>query len=49
MFRDAVIAFEQASPLGELTIRWTGAQQDWTAENLSEEYEDMEPVPDEPR
>nr|WP_045076735.1 segregation/condensation protein A [Psychromicrobium lacuslunae] len=41
MFRDAVIAFDQASPLGELTIRWTGAQQDWTAANLSEEYEDM--------
>lgn len=47
MFRDAVIAFEQASPLGELTIRWTGAQEDWSAENLSEEYEDTEPVPDE--
>lgn len=41
MFRDAVIAFDQASPLGELTIRWTGAQDDWTAENLSEEYEDV--------
>lgn len=39
MFRDAVIAFEQASPLGELTIRWSAAQQDWTAENLSEEYD----------
>lgn len=49
MFRDAVVAFEQASPLGELTIRWTGVQPDWTAENLSEEYEEMEPVPDEPR
>ncbi|WP_394941237.1 segregation and condensation protein A [Psychromicrobium sp. YIM B11713] len=42
MFRDAVIAFEQASPLGELTIRWTAAREDWTAENLSEEYEDSE-------
>ncbi|WP_246279463.1 segregation and condensation protein A [Psychromicrobium silvestre] len=39
MFRDAVIAFDQASPLGELTIRWTGAHEEWTAESLSEEYE----------
>ncbi|WP_285723854.1 segregation and condensation protein A [Psychromicrobium xiongbiense] len=42
MFRDAVISFEQASPLGELTVRWTGAQQEWKAENLSEEYETVE-------
>ncbi len=40
MFRDAVIAFEQASPLGELTVRWSGPDTDWSGENLSEEYED---------
>lgn len=40
MFRDAVIAFEQASPLGELTVRWSGPDAEWNSENLSEEYED---------
>jgi segregation and condensation protein A len=41
MFRDAVIAFDQAAPLGELTVRWTGPDTEWTGENLSEEYEDV--------
>ncbi len=40
MFRDAVIAFEQASPLGELAVRWSGPDTDWSSENLAEEYED---------
>ncbi|ABY24319.1 segregation and condensation protein [Renibacterium salmoninarum ATCC 33209] len=40
MFRDAVIAFEQASPLGDLTVRWTGAQEDWSAESMTEEYDE---------
>jgi segregation and condensation protein A len=44
MFRDAAIAFDQASPLGELTVRWTGPDRDWSAERLSEEYEDV-PLP----
>jgi len=41
MFRDAVIAFDQASPLGDLTVRWTGPDSDWSTERLSEEYEDV--------
>ncbi|MEV7649778.1 ScpA family protein [Arthrobacter sp. NPDC089319] len=45
MFRDAVIAFDQTAPLGELTVRWTGPDAEWTGENLSEEYEDT-PVPE---
>jgi segregation and condensation protein A len=40
LFRDAVVAFDQAAPLGELTVRWTGADRDWSAEGLSEEYEE---------
>jgi segregation and condensation protein A len=27
LFREGVVAFEQMSPLGELTIRWTGADE----------------------
>ncbi|UVJ41016.1 ScpA family protein [Arthrobacter sp. CJ23] len=38
MFRDRVVAFEQAAPLGDLTVRWTGNHEDWSSENLSEEY-----------
>nr|WP_269046457.1 ScpA family protein [Paenarthrobacter sp. Z7-10] len=38
MFRDAVIAFEQAGPLGELTVRWTGSNRGWSSGDLSEEY-----------
>ncbi|MGL4176733.1 MAG: segregation/condensation protein A, partial [Dermatophilaceae bacterium] len=26
LFRDASVAFEQAEALGELTVRWTGAE-----------------------
>ncbi len=28
LFREAAVAFEQLTPLGELTIRWTGGEQD---------------------
>jgi segregation and condensation protein A len=27
LFRDAQIAFDQVEPLGDLTVRWTGADQ----------------------
>ncbi len=37
MFRDAVVAFEQASPLGELQVRWTGASRDAGSSHLSAE------------
>jgi segregation and condensation protein A len=39
MFRDGVVAFDQASPLGELTVRWTGSRTGWTSAGLSEEFE----------
>ncbi|WP_217697912.1 segregation and condensation protein A [Sinomonas mesophila] len=39
LFRDRAVAFEQAGPLAELSVRWT-AGEGWTAERLSEEYED---------
>lgn len=38
MFRDAVVSFNQALPLGELTVRWTGVRE-WTPDAISEEYE----------
>lgn len=39
MFRDAVIAFEQLAPLGELTVRWTGSDPQWSGARLSAEYD----------
>ncbi len=28
LFREGVVAFDQVSPLGELTVRWTGGEDD---------------------
>ncbi len=33
LFREGVIAFDQVSPLGDLTIRWTGGDADVTVED----------------
>lgn len=41
MFRDKAVAFDQLSPLGDLTVHWTVDGQDWSVENLSEEYEEQ--------
>ncbi|MBT2512035.1 ScpA family protein [Arthrobacter sp. ISL-30] len=40
LFRDRVVAFDQVSPLGELTVRWTGSETGWNSGKLSEDYED---------
>ncbi|WP_323961414.1 segregation/condensation protein A [Arthrobacter sp. JZ12] len=42
MFRDAVITMDQTAPLGELTVRWSAGEREWTAESISEEY-DLDP------
>ncbi|WP_422936249.1 segregation and condensation protein A [Sinomonas sp. P47F7] len=44
MFRDRAVSFEQAAPLAELSVRWT-AGEGWSAERLSEEYDDGEEPP----
>lgn len=47
LFRDRAVAFEQAAPLAELSVRWT-AGEDWTSERVSEEYDDAgSPPPNE--
>ncbi|WP_125611436.1 segregation and condensation protein A [Specibacter cremeus] len=43
MFRDAVISFEQASPLGELMVRWSAAGQ-WDSSTMASDYEDQDAV-----
>ena len=38
LFRDGAVAFEQLTPLGELTVRWTGGDEgDWL---ISEEFDE---------
>jgi segregation and condensation protein A len=42
LFREGVVAFDQVSPLGELTIRWTGGEDDEI--EIDDEF-DGTPVP----
>jgi segregation and condensation protein A len=44
LFREAVVAFDQQTPLAELTVRWTGPESAWSTEELSEEYEEAAPA-----
>ncbi|MEE1622550.1 segregation and condensation protein A [Zafaria sp. Z1313] len=39
MFRDQVVAFEQAAPLAELLVRWSGDGSGWTPADAVEEYD----------
>jgi len=41
MFRDKAVGFDQLQPLGDLTVRWTAGDEDWSSEHLSEEYEEQ--------
>jgi len=37
LYREGAVAFEQVTPLGELTIRWTAGDEDVTVED---DYDD---------
>ena len=41
MFRDKVVGFDQILPLGDLTVHWTAGTNDWSSENLTEEYSEQ--------
>ena len=41
LFRDRAVSFDQLSPLADLAIHWTADRRDWSAENLSEEFEEQ--------
>jgi segregation and condensation protein A len=44
LFRDGAVAFEQLTPLGELTIRWTGADDgEWA---VSDEFDEATSTPE---
>jgi segregation and condensation protein A len=50
LFRENAVAFDQVSPLGELSVRWTGSDdRDSAAEFRIDEFEGTpEPPPDQP-
>jgi segregation and condensation protein A len=41
LFRDTAVSFDQLQPLADLTVHWTARDGDWSAENVSEEYEEQ--------
>jgi segregation and condensation protein A len=41
LFRDKAVSFDQLSPLGDLAVHWTAGNGEWSAENLSEEFEEQ--------
>jgi len=41
LFRDRAVTFDQLSPLGDLAVHWTAGNGEWSAENLSEEFEEQ--------
>ena len=44
LFRDGAVAFEQLTPLGELTVRWTGADDgEWA---ISDEFDETNHTPE---
>ncbi len=44
MFRDAVISFDQVSPLGELQVRWTAADDSWSSAAISTDFDGGKPA-----
>ena len=44
LFRDGAVAFQQLTPLGELTVRWTGGDgEDWM---ISDEFDETNDAPE---
>ena len=46
LFREGAVSFDQMSPLGELTVRWTGAEEGEV--EITDEFDGTTPDPDEP-
>jgi segregation and condensation protein A len=41
LFREGAVAFDQVTPLGELTVRWTGGEEDEI--DITDEFEGAPP------
>ena len=44
LFREGAVAFDQVTPLGELTVRWTGDEQTDVEELIRDEFEGQPPT-----
>ena len=44
LFREGAVAFDQVSPLGELTVRWTGDEQTDVEDLIRDEFEGTPPA-----
>jgi segregation and condensation protein A len=44
LYREQIVTFTQVTPLGDLTVRWTG--DDDTNVDVVDEYSDLDDVPD---
>jgi segregation and condensation protein A len=45
LFREGVVGFDQVTPLGELTIRWTGDESSDAEEYVTDEFDGAPPEP----
>jgi len=45
LFREGAVAFDQVTPLGELTVRWTGDDETSAEELVTDEFEGAPPEP----
>jgi segregation and condensation protein A len=48
LFREGVVGFDQVTPLGELTIRWTGDESSDADELVTDEFDGAPPPPETP-
>jgi segregation and condensation protein A len=48
LFREGAVAFDQVTPLGELTVRWTGTEEGEVVIEDEFDGDPEEPAPDEP-
>ncbi len=48
LFREGAVAFEQVTPLGELSVRWTGSDDADVDELITDEFDGAPPPDDEP-
>ncbi|MFT4286377.1 segregation and condensation protein A [Nocardioides sp.] len=46
LFREGAVAFDQVTPLGELTVRWTGDEDADVDELVQDEFDGAPPLPD---
>jgi segregation and condensation protein A len=48
LFREGAVAFDQVTPLGELTVRWTGSEEGEVVIEDEFDGDPEEPAPDDP-